>query len=63
MCQVIHRFICKECGRKEDVIKQSDTIFDPIMTLPPNWSWMKNGYVCNNHIITITDKPEESIQE
>ena len=62
MCQVIHRFECKECGAVNDVIRQSNTIFDPLMTLPYGWSWLQDGYVCDNHIITITDK-EENIEE
>jgi len=63
MYKVTHTFICKICNAEISQSYQSEKISNPIASLPSGWSQLSDGYVCDNHIITITDKLEESISE
>jgi len=56
MYKVTHTFTCKVCNKEFQQTYQSATIQNPVATIPAGWSQLPDGYICNDHIITITDK-------
>jgi hypothetical protein len=63
MFRETHTFICKVCGIEHNTTYQSEIIQNPIAKIPIGWCEFWDGFVCDNHIITITDKELEIINE
>jgi hypothetical protein len=62
MPKLTYTFTCKLCGKEGYVNLNEDTLKIPVVNkLPDNWCQFFDGYVCDNHMITITDK--EIIEE
>ena len=65
MILVIYTFKCDLCGKeKSEQYANNILAQNPILKLPSGWHQSSEGHICDNHIITITDKPtEEEISE
>ena len=60
MYTVKYIFECDYCDNIFEHPFSSDNRQNPIANLPSGWSEIPQGYVCDKHIITITDKEEIS---
>jgi hypothetical protein len=64
MYKVTHTFKCYICGNEFVQSYSSDTVTNPIAILPAGWSQLPEGFVCGDHLITISDigfTPDENI--
>lgn len=60
MYSVTYKFKCSECGFEKAESYESDLIINPMVKLPSGWSQLPQGYICDKHVITITDIVEET---
>jgi len=63
MFKITHTFVCQVCKKEYDYQYTSELVQNPIATLPSGWGQLPEGYICDNHAISITDKEEKVIRE
>ena len=63
MYKLTHTFICDVCNKQQSVSYEMSKYQPQTVNFPTGWSELPQGYICDDVIITITDKEEQKVSE